>query len=101
MIHLNDPADRKEDDGSFNPVLDLETVEAMKVEWLRLMRIRGAHGDTLITEPDLLSQLSLRLPCNASHAFGVESAPKNSTYGLQRSASSKTSPGAGKPANYK
>lgn len=57
LIHLNDPADRKEGEDTVNPVLDLDTVEAMKGEWLRLMRIRAADGDTLIAEPDLVPQL--------------------------------------------
>lgn len=53
LIHLNDPADQKEG-GTFNPSLDLNTVEAMKAEWLRLIRSRAANGDVLIEEPDLL-----------------------------------------------
>lgn len=58
LIHLSDPADRKEgEDDAFDPALDLDTVEAMKAEWLRLMRSRAADGDALIAEPDLLSQL--------------------------------------------
>lgn len=73
LIHLSDPADREEGEiDAFEPALDIETVEAMKVEWLRLMRSRALHGDTLINEPDLLSQLyrwrdyagSLDEPCN-------------------------------------
>jgi hypothetical protein len=58
LIHLSDPTDRKEGDGgTFDPTLDLETVEAMKVEWLRLMRSRAAGGKALIAEPDLMSLL--------------------------------------------
>nr|WP_311527643.1 P-loop NTPase fold protein [uncultured Ralstonia sp.] len=58
LIHLNDPADRKEGEtDAFDPTLDLDTVEAMKDEWLRLMRGRAADGDALIAEPDLMSQL--------------------------------------------
>ncbi|MFC2970939.1 P-loop NTPase fold protein [Azotobacter bryophylli] len=57
LIHLSDPADMKEDKDSFDPALDLETVEAMKTEWLRLMRDRAIDGDALIAEPDLMSQL--------------------------------------------
>lgn len=56
LIHLSDPADRQEGD-AFDPALDLNTVDAMKTEWLRLMRSRVADGDTLIAEPDLVSQL--------------------------------------------
>lgn len=56
LIHLSDPADRKEgESGAFDPTLDLSTVEAMKAEWLRLMRIRASDVDALITEPDLIS----------------------------------------------
>jgi hypothetical protein len=58
LIHLNDPADRKEgENGAFDPALDLDTVEAMKAEWLRLIRSRAADGDALIAEPDLMSLL--------------------------------------------
>ncbi len=58
LIHLSDPADRKEgESGAFDPTLDLSTVEAMKAEWLRLMRIRASDVDALITEPDLISLL--------------------------------------------
>lgn len=58
VIHLSDPADRKEgENDAFDPALDLGTVEAMKAEWLRLMRSRAADGNALISEPDLLSQL--------------------------------------------
>lgn len=56
LIHLSDPADRKEG-GVFDPALDLNTVEAMKAEWLRLMRSRAADVDELIAEPDLISLL--------------------------------------------
>lgn len=56
LIHLNDPADRKEG-APFDPALDPSTVEAMKTEWLRLMRSRAADGDALITEPNLMSLL--------------------------------------------
>lgn len=58
LIHLSDPADRKEgEDGAFDPALDLDTVKAMKAEWLRLMRSCAADGDALIGEPDLMSLL--------------------------------------------
>ena len=56
LIHLSDPADKKEGD-AYNPVLDLGAVEAMKAEWLRLMRSRAADGDALIVEPDLVALL--------------------------------------------
>lgn len=58
LIHLNDPADRKETDrDDFNPTLDLSTVEAMKVEWLRQIRERAAKMSVMISEPDLMSLL--------------------------------------------
>lgn len=58
LINLNDPSKQKEGEReSFEPVLNLETVEAMKVEWLRLMRSRAAESDALMAEPDLVSQL--------------------------------------------
>jgi hypothetical protein len=58
LIHLNDPADQgKGEDDAFDPTLDLDIVEAMKAEWLRLMRSRAADGSALIADPDLLSHL--------------------------------------------
>ncbi|EHD3095314.1 TPA: AAA family ATPase [Salmonella enterica] len=58
LIHLSDPSDRNEADSRpFDPALDLNTVVAMKTEWLRLIRGRAADGDALMAEPDLLSQL--------------------------------------------
>lgn len=58
LIHLSDPADRKDGEGgAFNPALDLDTAEAMKAEWLRLMRSRAADGDALVGESDLMSLL--------------------------------------------
>ncbi|UNX74914.1 KAP family P-loop NTPase fold protein [Klebsiella aerogenes] len=58
LIHLSDPSDRNEgESGAFEPALDFITVVAMKAEWLRLIRIRAADGDTLIAEPDLISLL--------------------------------------------
>ncbi|QHQ22328.1 AAA family ATPase [Pectobacterium brasiliense] len=58
LIHLSNPADRNEGEGgAFDPALDLNTVVAMKAEWLRLVRERAANGDALIAEPDLISQL--------------------------------------------
>ncbi|WP_426054703.1 KAP family P-loop NTPase fold protein [Janthinobacterium sp. PSPC2-1] len=56
LIHLNDPADQRQGD-VFEPTLDHNTVIAMKVEWLRLMRLQAADGATLIAEQDLLSLL--------------------------------------------
>ncbi|MDH0701076.1 P-loop NTPase fold protein [Ectopseudomonas toyotomiensis] len=56
IIHLSDPADQKEGK-TFDPALSSETVEAMKLEWLRLIRSRAANVDELIAEPDLLSLL--------------------------------------------
>ncbi|WP_434768809.1 KAP family P-loop NTPase fold protein [Pseudomonas triticicola] len=58
LIHLNDPADQKEGKAdTFDPVLDLDTVEAMKALWLQLIKSRAADGYALITEPDLMLQL--------------------------------------------
>jgi len=58
LIHLSDPADHNDEDGSaFDPALDLDTLEAMKSEWLRLIRGRAVDADALITEPDLVSLL--------------------------------------------
>jgi len=58
LIHLNDPADQKEEDNdAFDPALDLETVEAMKAEWLRLIRNQAKDGNALIVEPDIMSLL--------------------------------------------
>ncbi|VCM58118.1 Predicted P-loop ATPase [Burkholderia pseudomallei] len=58
LIHLDDPSDRREGEGStFDPTLNVDTVEAMKAEWLLVMRDRAADGDALIAEPDLISQL--------------------------------------------
>lgn len=56
LIYLSDPADRRPGD-AFDPALDLATVNAMKVEWLRLIRLRAADGETLIAESDLLNLL--------------------------------------------
>ncbi len=58
LIHLSDPADHNDTDGSaFDPTLDLDTLEEMKSEWLRLIRTRAADGDALINEPDLINLL--------------------------------------------
>lgn len=58
LIHLSDSADREEGKGeTYDPPLDLDTIEAMKDEWLRLIRSRAADGDALLTEPDLKYQL--------------------------------------------
>lgn len=58
LIHLNDPADQKEGKAdTFDPVLNLDTVEAMKALWLQLIRSRAAGGYALITAPDLMFQL--------------------------------------------
>ena len=56
LIHLNDPADHRPGD-AFAPELDLDSVTALKVEWLRLIRLRAADGETLMDEPDLLNLL--------------------------------------------
>ncbi len=58
LIDLNDPAQQREGDAAtFDPALDLGTVEAMKREWLLVMRSRAAGGGELISEPDLMYQL--------------------------------------------
>lgn len=58
LIHLSDPTDWNEgEDRAFDPALDLNTVVAMKTEWLRLIRVRAADGEVLIAEPDLISLL--------------------------------------------
>lgn len=55
LIHLSDPADHQENKANnFKPTLDLDTVEAMKVVWLHLIRIRAADANALIAEPDLV-----------------------------------------------
>lgn len=56
LIHLSDPADRKEGD-EFDPSLDVPTVEAMKVEWLYQVRVLAAEPDRLMAETDLVSIL--------------------------------------------
>lgn len=58
LIHLSDPADHKEGDGyTFEPTLDLATVDAMKALWLQLMRDRAANDANLVDEPDLINLL--------------------------------------------
>lgn len=57
LIRLSDPAADRGEDVDFDPALDPEAVEAIKMEWLRLIRSRAAAGDALITEPDLINLL--------------------------------------------
>jgi len=58
LIHLSDPADQKQGKAdTFDPALDLETIEAMKTLWLQLIRERAADGHTLIAHPDIVSLL--------------------------------------------
>jgi len=58
LIHLNDPADRREGErGVFDPALDLETVAALKAEWLRQVRGRAVAGGELRDAPDLVTLL--------------------------------------------
>jgi len=58
LIHLSDPAAQKEDKAkSFDPALDLDTVEAMKAVWLQLIRSRAVDKDVMIAEPDIIGQL--------------------------------------------
>lgn len=57
LIHFSDPTDLNEgESGAFEPALDLNTVVAMKTEWLRLIRIHAADH-AMIAEPDLISLL--------------------------------------------
>lgn len=58
IIHLSDPTTRDQGSGrEFDPALDLVTVEAMKAEWLRIMRDRALDTDALLAQPDLVTQL--------------------------------------------
>ncbi|WP_321949453.1 P-loop NTPase fold protein [Paraburkholderia sp. J10-1] len=58
LINLNDPAAQKASESyAFDPALDLDTVEAMKAEWLRSIRRRAVDGEALIVQPDLVSWL--------------------------------------------
>lgn len=58
IIHLSDPANPGVESGrAFEPALDLPTVEAMKTEWLRIIRYRALNTDTLLAQSDLLTQL--------------------------------------------
>ena len=58
LIHLSDPADRKDSDSdTFDPALDSSTVKTMKSEWLRLISERAAKADEMIADPDLISLL--------------------------------------------
>ncbi len=58
LIHLNDPADCDEGKrDNFDPALNVATVEAMKTEWLRQIRVRATEPSRLIAEPDLISLL--------------------------------------------
>ncbi|MBB2157341.1 NTPase [Gluconacetobacter diazotrophicus] len=58
LINLNDPtSDEENKRANFDPALELATVEAMKTEWLRLIRERAADISRLIADPDLMSQL--------------------------------------------
>ncbi|OBR47798.1 NTPase [Paraburkholderia tropica] len=58
LIHLSDPADRREEEqANFDPALDPGAVEALKVEWLRLVRERALNGDALLEDSGLMSLL--------------------------------------------
>lgn len=58
LIHLSDPADQMEgQEHLFDPVFDIDTVNGMKSEWLRLVRLRAAEVQTFIAEADLVSLL--------------------------------------------
>jgi hypothetical protein len=58
LIALSDPASVDEKNaGSFEPSLNAATLEALKNEWLRIMRERAGDGKDLLTEKDLITQL--------------------------------------------
>lgn len=58
IIHLSDPTSQNRDSGRmFNPTLDLATVEAMKAEWLRIIRDRAVDINVLLVQPNLLNLL--------------------------------------------
>ncbi|GBR55364.1 KAP family P-loop domain-containing protein [Neokomagataea thailandica NBRC 106555] len=58
LINLNDPTSQEDNKReTFDPALELVTVDAMKTEWLRLIRERSADISRMITDPDLMSQL--------------------------------------------
>lgn len=55
LIHLSDPEDNRREGESFVPTLTQETVDAMKDEWLRIIRVRAAPGGNLFEDPGLIS----------------------------------------------
>lgn len=58
LIKLNDPNNREENNKpDFDPALDLTTVNAMKIEWLRQIRARAADVPRMLDDPDLMSLL--------------------------------------------
>ncbi|GBQ81296.1 KAP family P-loop NTPase fold protein [Asaia bogorensis] len=58
LIQLNDPTSQEDDRReTFKPALELVTVEAMKTEWLKLIRERSVDISEMINAPDLMSQL--------------------------------------------
>jgi hypothetical protein len=58
LIYLNDPAAQSDGDRDvFDPAIDLDTVEALKTDWLRSMRSRAADGGALLTALDLINLL--------------------------------------------
>lgn len=59
LINLSDPdATRRQGSGAWDPALDIESVNGMKAEWLRLINDRAGDVAALINERDLASQLS-------------------------------------------
>lgn len=59
LITLSDPnALRRQGSGAWDPALDIESVDAMKAEWLRLINDRAADVDGLISERDLSAHLT-------------------------------------------
>ncbi|MGE7990322.1 KAP family P-loop NTPase fold protein [Pseudomonas sp. NPDC089554] len=58
LIHLSDPAERGDEDRSdVEPALDLETIEAMKVVWLNLVRAQSIDVKAMLEDPDLVRLL--------------------------------------------
>lgn len=55
LIHLSDPEDNRREGEGFVPTLTQEAVNAMKAEWLRIIRVRAAPGGNLIEDPGLIS----------------------------------------------
>ncbi|MBS1072938.1 hypothetical protein JK222_14735 [Gluconobacter cerinus] len=71
LIKLNDPTSQEDNKTeTFESALELVTVEAMKTEWLRLIRERSVDISEMLNAPDLISQLY------TWRAFASEDEPK-------------------------